>query len=100
VLVWLQFRDSLVREIPIIGVRDTITRPSAVVAVRYSYQSVTHTVALDSGTVTVNDSGMTRRVVVAGTGLDVGFGVRARVKATFADLPVTPESTTSCVRAH
>ena len=98
-LIWLQFRDSLVRALPIIGVRDTVTRPSAVVAVRYSHQQVAHTIALDSGTVTVHDSGPTRRLVVAGTGLDLGFGARAGVTATFADLPVRPESTTNCLRA-
>lgn len=100
VLVWLRLRDSLAPTVPIIGMRDTVTRPGAVVAVRYSHESVTHTVSLDSGTVTVSDSGDggARRLAVAGSGLDVGFGVRAGVAATFGALPATADSTALCTR--
>jgi len=98
VLVWLRSRDSLAREFPIIGVQDTITRPGAVVAVRYHHEAVPHSLALDSGTVSWTDSGAVRRIAVTGSGLDVGFGVRAGLTATFGGVPPAPESTVSCAR--
>lgn len=97
VLVWLR-ADSLGGELPIIGVRDSITRPGAVVTARFSHQAVPHTLALDSGTVTVTDSGG-RRVSVHGSGLDAGFAIRARLVARFDPFPAGPDSTRSCRRA-
>jgi hypothetical protein len=98
VLVWLRVRDSLVREFPIIGVRDSVTRPGAVVAVRYSHEAVGHTLSLDSGTVMFTDSGAARRLAVTGSGLDAEFGVRSGVTATIGNVPQVPDSTTSCAR--
>lgn len=98
VLVWLRPRDSLAAQLPIVGLRDTITRPAAVVAVRYSHQSVLHTVSLDSGSVTVRDSAGARVVAVTGSGLDVAFGVRAGLVATFPPRALTADSTTNCSR--
>jgi hypothetical protein len=98
VLVWLRLGDSLVREFPIIGVRDTITRPGAVVAVRYSHEAVGHTLSLDSGMVVFTDTGAARRLAVTGSGLDVELGARSGVAATFGDVPEAPDSTTSCAR--
>lgn len=97
-LVWLRPRDSMVSEFPVIGVRDTITRPAAVVAVRYASQAIARTLSLDSGTVTVTDSGGVRQVAVAGSGLEVGFAVRAGLVATFTGLPTQTDSTSSCRR--
>lgn len=95
-LVWLR-ADSAGGTLPVVGVRDTITRPAAVVTARFSHQAVPHTVSLDSGTVTVADSAG-RRVTVAGSGLDLGFAVRVRLHATFDALAAEPESTRSCRR--
>jgi hypothetical protein len=99
VLVWLRVRDSLARELPIVGVRDTITRPAAVVAVRYSSQQVLHTLSLDSGRVTVHDSGGARHVAVAGSGTELQFGVRSGIAASFTQVRREPDSTASCVPA-
>lgn len=99
VLVWLRVRDSLGRELPIVGVRDTITRPAAVVAVRYSSLQVLHTLSLDSGTVTVEDSGGARHVAVAGSGTELQFGMRSGLAARFAQLRHDPDSSASCSAA-
>jgi hypothetical protein len=97
VLVWLRLGDSVVRDVPIVGSRDSITRPAAVVTARFSHQAVPHTLALDSGAVTITDSAGWR-VSVAGSGLDMGFAVRAGLVATFTPLPATPDSSRSCAR--
>jgi hypothetical protein len=96
VLVWLRLRDSLAGELPIVGLRDTITRPGAVVAIRYNHQAQVHSFSLDSGSVTVNDSGGARRVAITGSGLEVVFGARSGVAASIASLPAPAESTLSC----
>jgi hypothetical protein len=95
VLVWLRLVDTVPSVLPIIGARDTITRPAAVVTARFAHQAVPHTLGLDSGAVTVSDSAG-RRVTVAGSGLDAAFAVRAGLRATFDPLPAAPESTRAC----
>lgn len=98
VLVWLRPRDSLTGDLPIVGVRDTVTRPAAVVAVRYDHESVLHALSLDSGSVLLRDSAGSRGVTLTGSGLDVAFGVRSGLAASFATLPPAADSTTSCSR--
>ena len=97
ILMWLRPSDSLAGELPILGVRDTITRPGAVVAIRYYQESVVHSFALDSGSVSVVDSGSARRVAVTGSGMEVALGARQGVVVTIAALPEPAESTMSCV---
>ena len=98
VLVWLRPRDSLAAGLPIVGLRDTVTRPAAVVSVRYNHQSVLHSLSLDSGSVTLRDSAGGRVITLAGSGLDVAFGVRAALMVTFPPRSLTADSTTSCSR--
>ena len=110
VLVWLRPRDSLggaggargargESQLPIVGLRDTITRPAAVVAVRYNSQQVLHPLSLDSGSVSVLDSGGGRRVAVTGSGVELQFGMRSSVAASFTGLRLVPDSTTTCAPA-
>lgn len=96
VLMLLRPGDSLAGVLPIVGYRDTITRPAAVVAIRYYRGSAVHAFSLDSGAVTVADSGGSRGVMVAGSGMEVGFGVRSSAAVRIASLPAPAESTTSC----
>jgi hypothetical protein len=100
VLVWLRVRDSMPGELPIVGVRDTITRPASVVAIRYYRESQVHSFALDSGTVTIADSGQSRRVGVTGSGLEVRLGARSHVTVEMPSLPSPAESTMSCAPAR
>ena len=97
VMLWLRPGDAPVGEFPIVGVRDTITRPGAVVAIRYYHEAVVHSFALDSGSVSVADSGAARQLAVTGSGMEVGLGIRSRLEATIAALPVPAESTMSCI---
>ncbi len=97
IMMWLRPGDSLVGELPIVGVRDTITRPGAVVAIRYYHESIVHSFTLDSGTVSVSDSGAARRLDVNGSGLETSLGTRSGVAASIAELPEPAESTMSCV---
>jgi hypothetical protein len=96
VLVWLRVSDSLGRELPIVGVRDTSTRPAAVVAVRYTSLQVLHTLSLDSGSVSVHDSAGARHVAIAGSGTELQFGMRSGLAASFAPIRGEPDSTASC----
>jgi hypothetical protein len=74
VMVWLRLGDSLAGELPIVGV-------------------------LDSGSVSVNDSGSARSIAVTGSGMEVAFGARSGVAASIASLPA-PDSTLSCAPAR
>jgi hypothetical protein len=103
-LVWVRDpRDSIVDTFAVIGVRDSLTRRGAVVAVRYVAEAVPYTVSLDSGTVVVAraDSGGARGagVTIRGSGLDVRGGVRTAVDASFDALP-PPIDSTACSRAR
>ena len=96
VLLLLRARDSLTGVLPIVGYRDTITRPAAVVAIRYYRANVVHSFSLDSGAVTVADSGGSRAVLVDGSGMEVAHGVRSSAAVRIASLPAPAESTMSC----
>jgi len=99
VLVWLRgAKDTIAGSFPVVGVRDTVTRRAAVVAVRYVAQAVPHTLALDSGTVVVADSGGVRRLQITGSGVDLGGGSRPAVRVTFEALP-HPTDSASCTPA-
>jgi len=97
IMMWLRPGDSLAGELPIVGVRDTITRPGAVVAIRYYHESVVHSFALDSGSVSLADSGAARQLAVVGSGMEISLGTRSRLAASIAALPEPAESTASCV---
>ena len=96
VLLLLRARDSLTGVLPIVGYRDTVTRPAAVVAIRYYRENTVHSFSLDSGAVTVADSGGSRGVLVAGSGMEVVHGVRSSAAVRIAALPAPAESTMSC----
>lgn len=96
VLLLLRAGDSLTGVLPIVGYRDTITRPAAVVAIRYYRENVVHAFSLDSGAVTITDSGGSRSVAVAGSGMEVALGVRSSAAVRIASLPAPAESTMSC----
>ena len=97
VMLWMRPGDSPVGEFPIVGVRDTITRPGAVVAIRYYHEAVVHSFTLDSGSVSVADSGTARQLSVTGSGMEISLGIRSRLAARIAALPTPAESTMSCV---
>ena len=98
VLVWLRGSiDSASGSFPVLGMRDTVTKRGAIVAVRFAAQAVPHTVSLDSGSVVVKDSGSARRVEINGSGLDINGGTRSALRATFSALPA-PTDSTSCSR--
>ena len=96
VLLWLRPQDSLGGSLPIVGSRDTITRPASIVAIRYYRDAQVHSFALDSGSVTVVDRGESRRIVVSGSGMQQNLGARSRVNIEMATLPAPAESTLSC----
>lgn len=96
VLVWLRTTDSTrAGAYGVVGMRDTISRPAAVVSVRFLSESVPYTVSLDSGTVEAEDSAGAVRLRVQGSGLDVRGGTRPGVDAIFDALP-TPSDSVTC----
>ena len=98
VLVWLRGgTDSATEAFPVLGMRDTVTKRGAIVAVRFAAQAVPHTVSLDSGSVVVKDPGSARRVEINGSGLDINGGSRPVLRATFSALPA-PTDSASCAR--
>ena len=99
VLVWLRgANDSATGAYPVRGMRDTVTRRGATVAVRFAAQSVPHTVSLDSGTVLVTDSAGSRWVDITGSGLDLNGGTRPRLRATFRAMPSLLTDSAACTQ--
>ena len=97
VLVWLRTADStMAGTYRVVGMRDTISRPAAVVSVRFLSESVPYTVSLDSGTVATEDSAGALRLRVQGSGLDVRGGTRPGVDAIF-DALQAPNDSVTCV---
>jgi hypothetical protein len=95
VLVVLRPGDSLVGELPLLARADSTTRRGAIVAARFMIGEGGHGVALDSGTVSVaraGQAGDALTVHVAGSGTDMAGGGRVRVEASFAAVPVSPDT--------
>jgi hypothetical protein len=99
VLVWLRTDSPPADSFRVVGLNDSITRPAAVVAVRYISQSIPYTISLDSGSVATRDSAGRVTIRVRGSGLDVRGGTRPGVEASVAALPA-PRDSTSCSRAR
>ena len=97
VLLWLR-SDSLPHGVfPILGVRDTVTARGAIVAVRYMTGELGHGYALDSGSVSTQDSAGTLTLRVAGSGLETPGGFRPFLDATLERVTIpVPGDTISC----
>jgi hypothetical protein len=81
---WGSTRDS--SAYPVITPSDVSTVRGATVAVRYMIRQVSHTFALDSGAVSLRQSGRTLSAHIEGWGFD--NAVRTTAAADYADVPL------------
>lgn len=96
VLVLLRSGDSPAGgELPLLARGDSTTRRGAIVATRFMMGDGAHGVTLDSGTVSVARAGRvgdTLTVHVAGSGSEMAGRGRVRVEASFAGVPLAPDT--------
>lgn len=92
-LVWLRGVDtSAGGDYDILGVRDTVTPRGAIVSARYMTGDLAHGFSLDSGSVSVSESGGRLGARIGGAGLEIPGAIRPIITVDFVALPPLADS--------